>query len=116
MWLVDIVTWKTCIIDETLNSFNSTYSFESNKCADKAAKSVCIDNGGKCFTEIDGYYIEVIMNVVYGIIWYQWAKRTLEYLQKLPISDWHVLSKPDEILEDQEEEKLKEVNLKSEKN
>lgn len=63
-----------------------------NKCADKTAKVECVNNGGRCQIDIDGYYIEVAFNVVYGLLWYHWGKRTLEYLQKLQRKDWHVLS------------------------
>jgi MFS transporter, PAT family, solute carrier family 33 (acetyl-CoA transportor), member 1 len=116
MWFVDIVTWKSCVIDQSLNDFNSTYSFDANKCVDKTAKSECIDNGGRCNVDSDGYYTEVIINVIYGIIWYQWAKRILNYLQELPVSDWHVLSRTeDDDLEYPELEKLEESKRESTK-
>jgi MFS transporter, PAT family, solute carrier family 33 (acetyl-CoA transportor), member 1 len=108
LWLVDIITWKSCLIDDASKVLNSTYlSIDSNKCADKEAIKICVNSGGKCHTDIDGYYIEVIINLVYGIIWYQWAKRTLDFLQELPINNWHVLSKPDDDeIQDQEQENL----------
>lgn len=65
-----------------------------NKCVDKVAKAECINNGGTCKTDIDGYYIEVALNVIYGVIWYQWGKRVLIYLHSVQRHDWHVLSKP----------------------
>ena len=112
MWFVDIVTWKSCVIDETKDSFNgtytfnSTYSFDDNKCIDKIGKLACIENGGRCNIDSDGYYTEAVINVVYGIIWYQWAKRTINFLQELPISDWHVLSKVDSPLQIEELEQF----------
>lgn len=51
-----------------------------------------MENGGKCQIDIDGYYIEVALNVVYGIIWYQWGKRVLDHLQSLDLEEWHVMS------------------------
>jgi MFS transporter, PAT family, solute carrier family 33 (acetyl-CoA transportor), member 1 len=89
---VDVITWKSCVFDDAQDISNSTYSFINNKCIDKLGKSECIENGGRCNIDIDGYYIEAAMNVVYGIIWYQFGKRTLNFLQELPISDWRVLS------------------------
>lgn len=114
MWFVDIVTWKSCVIDDTKDSFNfnatslfnTTYSFDDNKCVDKIEKSACIYNGGRCNIDSDGYYTEVVINVVYGIIWYQWAKRTINFLQELPISDWHVLSKVDKPVQIEELEEF----------
>lgn len=101
LWFVDIITWKSCIYDEHRN-LNSTIDalsfslFAENKCINKDAKQECIANGGKCHIDIDGYYIEVAINVVYGIIWYQWGKRVLDYLQNLQRHEWHVLSsRPD---------------------
>jgi MFS transporter, PAT family, solute carrier family 33 (acetyl-CoA transportor), member 1 len=111
MWFVDVITWKSCVFDDAQDISNSTYSFNDNKCIDKLAKSECIDNGGRCNIDIDGYYIETAINVVYGIIWYQWAKRMLIFLQELPISDWHVLSKEylDDDLKDRKAEELREL-------
>lgn len=94
LWLVDIITWKSCISDQAI--LNATVYITGNKCADKAEKQLCIDEGGHCKIDIDGYYIEVAINVVYGIIWYQWGKRVLEHLQSLQRHEWHVLSsRPD---------------------
>jgi MFS transporter, PAT family, solute carrier family 33 (acetyl-CoA transportor), member 1 len=95
LWLVDVITWKSCVYDEITNS---TVILSDNKCVNKDAKSECIGSGGRCNIDIDGYYIEVALNVVYGLLWYSWGKRTLRYLQKLNLSEWHVLSqKPGEL-------------------
>lgn len=94
LWLVDIMTWRSCVVDD-FSSFNSTMilTIQDNKCSDKNSKEICKNFGGKCVIDIDGYYIEVALNVIYGICWYFWGRKMIEYLQKLPISDWHVLSK-----------------------
>ncbi|CRL01967.1 CLUMA_CG015131, isoform A [Clunio marinus] len=91
LWFVDIITWKSCIFDEASLS-NSTMLLTDNKCENKDAKLECTNNGGKCRIDIDGYYIEVALNVVYGIIWYQWGKRVLHHLQNLERHEWHILS------------------------
>lgn len=92
LWLVDIITWKTCVFDAS-NHGNVTFSLTDNNCADKVEKSECISNGGTCRIDVDGYYIEVALNVLYGVIWYQWGKRVLKYLQDVPQHEWHVLSR-----------------------
>lgn len=93
LWFADIITWKSCVADE-LYVGNATFSsMTDNKCADKVAKAECISNGGTCKIDIDGYYIEVALNVIYGVIWYQWGKRVLIYLQNVERHDWHILSK-----------------------
>lgn len=94
LWLVDIITWKSCVFDEAIaNATAATATATDNKCENQAAKQQCKDLGGRCNIDIDGYYIEIIINVVYGIIWYQWGKRVLEQLQNLKRHEWHVLSK-----------------------
>ena len=84
-----------------------------NKCINKEAKSECLDSGGQCRVDIDGYYIEVALNVVYGIIWFQWGKRMLRYLQDLPIKDWHVLSNQNQAVKSLENELLMIENKQS---
>lgn len=95
LWLVDIISWKRCIYEENFN--NSTSSdlnlLADNKCQDKIAKEICIKNGGHCHIDIDGYYIEGAFSVIYGIMFYFIAKRIIEYLEGLPLDDWHILTK-----------------------
>lgn len=87
LWLVDIITWKSCILND---SSNSTVYRTKSQCEDMDAKK--IDDNIRCHVVVDGYYIEVVINVIYGIIWYQWGKRTLNYLQNLERKDWLVFS------------------------
>ena len=89
LWFVDIITWKSCAYEEFTNS---TILLTDNKCAEKSEKAECISSGGFCRTDIDGYYIEVVLNVLYGIVWYQWGKKMLDYLQNLDTKEWYVLS------------------------
>jgi MFS transporter, PAT family, solute carrier family 33 (acetyl-CoA transportor), member 1 len=94
LWFAEVITWKSCVQNEiTHNSTISTFSFDHNKCTSSEAVAECISNGGTCRIDIDGYYIEVTLNVVYGILWYRFAKNFVENLETVPINDWHVLSK-----------------------
>lgn len=93
LWLVDVISWKRCIFENGTNSTLSHLNFLDNKCEDKIAKNICISNGGHCHIDIDGYYIEGIFSVIYGIIFYFISKRVIEYLEKLPLDDWHILTK-----------------------
>ena len=90
LWLVDIISWKNCIHDELSNS---TMTLSINKCENKDEKEICLKSGGKCHTEIDGYYIEAIFCIIYGLIFYKFNKKTIDYLGRLPKDDWHILSK-----------------------
>jgi len=63
LWLVDFITWKSCVYD----SFsNTTIPFNNNQCENLDAKSECVSNGGRCQVDIDGYYIEIAVNFIYG--------------------------------------------------
>lgn len=90
LWLVDIISWKECIHDDFSNS---TLTFDANKCANKEENEICVKNGGKCYTEVDGYYIEAVFNIIYGLVFYKIGKNLVEYLGRLSTDDWHVLSK-----------------------
>lgn len=92
LWLVDVISWKRCIFDDQLTSNSTMLNFD-NKCENKAAKALCIESGGHCHTDIDGFYIEGIVSIVYGLIFYRFGKKLIDYLERLPLDDWHVLSK-----------------------
>lgn len=79
LWMVDVLTWKRCS--------NS----DDNVCSDAADQERCTEEGGKCNIEIDGYYIEILVCLAYGILWYQWGKHQIRNLQQLPLSAWRVV-------------------------
>lgn len=110
LWFVDVISWKRCIFDEN-SATNSTtgdlFFIDDNKCQDKAAKDVCLSNGGYCHIDIDGYYIEGVFSVLYGIIFYLFAKKLIRYLERLPLDDWHILTKK---INSIESERLNEVS------
>lgn len=91
IWLVDAITWRSCAYNVDHFS-NSTRFLLDNRCEDDFAKTKCLESGGQCQIDIDGYYIEIAMNVVYGVIWFYFARKVINYLEHLPVSDWHVLS------------------------
>lgn len=51
----------------------------------------CTTGGGKCRIDVDGYYIEIGVCLVYGILWYAWGKHQIRYLQSLPLKAWRVV-------------------------
>lgn len=91
IWLVDVLTWRSCYF--TGNSSNSTL-VRGFDCSDEISQNQCAFEGGKCMIDIDGYYIEVVVNTLLGIIWVFWARKVIAKLEKLPLSEWHVLSNP----------------------
>jgi PAT family acetyl-CoA transporter-like MFS transporter 1 len=93
LWLVDKITWRSCLFSEDALSHNSTLLPLDNKCETKVAKELCAASGGKCHIDIDGYYIEICINVVYGIIWFYFGRKLIIHLQNLPTKDWYLLTK-----------------------
>lgn len=93
LWLVDIISYRRCIFDESfLNNSTLTLPLE-NKCVDKIEKELCFKSGGRCHTDIDGYYIEVLFNVIYGIIWFYFGRKLIMHLQNLQTNEWYILTK-----------------------
>jgi MFS transporter, PAT family, solute carrier family 33 (acetyl-CoA transportor), member 1 len=88
LWLVDVLTWKTCVYDST--SLNSTRLFIDNDCSDENLVSQCTEDGGKCEITVDGFYIEAVINTCFGILWYLYTRRYAVKLQELPLEAWHV--------------------------
>lgn len=102
LWFVDIITWRRCIFDESMLANSTDLPFD-NKCENKVDKEMCTKFGGKCHTDVDGYYIEVCMNVIYGIIWFYFGRKLILHLQSLPSKEWFVLTKTNTYREDEEE-------------
>lgn len=90
LWLTEIITWKSCVSDGSENDFGAP-TLSNSTCASKIEQEDCLKVGGKCRIDIDGYYIEVILCLIYGIFWYKWGRTKISYLQKLPINAWRVI-------------------------
>lgn len=95
LWLVDIITWKSCVANEGFEFSNSTAHLISNNCIDSVSIGECVKNNGTCFTHIDGFYIEVGFAVTFAVFWYYFALKLIRKLQNLPIKSWHILTRPD---------------------
>lgn len=91
LWLTDIITWKTCVEADKESDFSAP-QLGNNSCLNHLEQEDCTKIGGACRLDIDGYYIEIILCLIYGIFWYRWGRSKINYLQKLPIRSWHVFS------------------------
>lgn len=111
LWLVDVLTWKQCAIQTTelnlgLNNTCQTKTEEEvcrsqfgklfyyNRKFMLIAQSLCLQEcvklGGKCETSIDGYYLECLICLIYGLCWYKWGTSQIRYLQSLPLKVWKI--------------------------
>ncbi|KAF4525583.1 hypothetical protein B566_EDAN010442 [Ephemera danica] len=82
LWLVDSLTWRTC----------SGGTLNATSCLGQNLKEACIAGGGECLTQIDGYYVESLVCVVFGFLWLRWGHRTIQRLQSHPESAWQVFN------------------------
>ncbi|XP_033208193.1 acetyl-coenzyme A transporter 1 [Belonocnema kinseyi] len=79
LWFVDALTFRQCSNDA------------SNDCSTAEEKGFCLKNGGACTTNLDGYYIEIILCFIIGCLWFRWGRRKIEFLQARPLSAWKVV-------------------------
>lgn len=47
-------------------------------------------DGGECMILVDGYFIEVTICTVCGVLWYLLQRKSLKKLQSRPIEAWQV--------------------------
>ncbi|XP_028418748.1 acetyl-coenzyme A transporter 1-like [Dendronephthya gigantea] len=79
LWFVDVLTWKSCI---------GTTNTTDVSCNTKLDEKLCMDSGGTCITDIDGYYIETVICVCIGFLWLRWKRNTTKKLQDQHPSTW----------------------------
>uniref|UniRef100_A0A2S2PAI9 Acetyl-coenzyme A transporter 1 n=1 Tax=Schizaphis graminum TaxID=13262 RepID=A0A2S2PAI9_SCHGA len=78
LWLVDILTFKQC----TTSS--------QNYCSASTLIKSCRAAGGKCSTIIDGFYAEVVISSILGVIWFYIIKKPLINLHLSDRKSWLV--------------------------
>jgi len=81
LWLTDVLTWRKCTTDET------------NLCLNQAEKDQCKAGDGTCDVDVDGYYLELLICLIFGIVWFRWAREKISQLQTLPVKAWHVVKR-----------------------
>merc|ERR1712173_281523 len=100
LWWVDVLTYKQCDITsiKSIKDQNITLtqmdSLKLNKCHGKDESKSCENHGGKCVTEIEGYFVESVICVSLGFLWLVlWGWRTIKKLQAASEDDWRVVNK-----------------------
>ncbi|KAK8751963.1 hypothetical protein OTU49_011363 [Cherax quadricarinatus] len=76
---VSELTWKSCSGVVNILSCNNKHNEEA-----------CESEGGVCITDIDGYYVESVILVIFGFLWMKWGLKTIKRIQNLPTSAWTV--------------------------
>ena len=75
LWFIDPLTFKSCSVD-------------GFPCKDSISQDKCKSLAGECLTVIDGYYIEVLLCIIIGLIWFRWGKSKIKMLQNKHSSAW----------------------------
>jgi len=87
LWIIDQLTWKRCDFGSSPKNIS-----ESNVCDGTEETSECESNGGKCIVEVDGYYIESMICIIFGFLYLiSWGWKTVKTLQNANEKDWRVI-------------------------
>lgn len=94
LWLLDKITWRKCneTTSRDFSNLTNSFNFDLNKCSNHEEKEICVENMGQCNIIVDGYYIEIFISLIYGLIWMKIFKSIIDQLQKYPRESWFVLS------------------------
>ncbi|VVC28211.1 Major facilitator superfamily domain,Acetyl-coenzyme A transporter 1 [Cinara cedri] len=77
--MVKVLTFSKCSND-----------FRNNNYSTSVLKPSCDTNNGNYLVTVDGYYVEVIISMIIGLIWYLSCKKPIKNLQKLSLSHWSI--------------------------
>ncbi|CAF0992314.1 unnamed protein product [Brachionus calyciflorus] len=91
LYLINLLTFKSCVQDGFENSFNNvTINFQANKCSSTIDIKECKEMGGKCITDFDAYYYLVLGFSFLGFMWLIVFRRLYLSLASLPKSKWEI--------------------------
>eukprot|EP00731_Ephydatia_muelleri_P014852 Em0008g572a len=78
LWLVDVVSFKDCT---GVTDFNLD-------CDNYNELQLCEAAGGKCVTNVDGYYVLSIACILLGLLWMGWQRNRMNRLQAMDEAAW----------------------------
>ncbi|KAM8905505.1 acetyl-coenzyme A transporter 1 [Spinachia spinachia] len=76
LWMVDPLTWKEC------------QGAAGQSCGSPEEAGLCAREGGVCVTTLDGYYVESVLCVVIGLVWWVWFGKKMRRLQEQAPAAW----------------------------
>eukprot|EP00088_Acartia_fossae_P033504 TRINITY_DN3429_c0_g2_i4.p1 TRINITY_DN3429_c0_g2~~TRINITY_DN3429_c0_g2_i4.p1 ORF type:complete len:529 (+),score=65.39 TRINITY_DN3429_c0_g2_i4:57-1643(+) len=87
LWCVDTLTLAECKGQHSEGGVQL-----HGTCVGKEGAEQCHRMGGTCNVYSDGYYVEVVICVLIGCVWYLvWGSRTIKRLQDQPQESWRVV-------------------------
>ncbi|XP_061493098.1 acetyl-coenzyme A transporter 1 [Rhineura floridana] len=76
LWLVDPLTAKECV------------GAQGHNCGTTAAAELCTKEGGSCIITLDGYYVESVICMTLGFVWWLFLGPKFKKLQDERASSW----------------------------
>ncbi|XP_017275471.1 acetyl-coenzyme A transporter 1 [Kryptolebias marmoratus] len=76
LWMVDPLTSKEC------------QGAAGQSCGSAVEAGLCVKEGGVCVTTLDGYYVESVVCVVIGLVWWVWLGKKMKRLQEQSPAAW----------------------------
>ncbi|KAM4567136.1 acetyl-coenzyme A transporter 1 isoform 1-T4 [Odontesthes bonariensis] len=76
LWMVDPLTSKEC------------QGAPGQSCGSSVEAGLCAMEGGVCVTTLDGYFVESLVCVVIGLVWWLWLGKKMRRLQDQSPSAW----------------------------
>ncbi|XP_034404695.1 acetyl-coenzyme A transporter 1 [Cyclopterus lumpus] len=76
LWMVDPLTSKEC------------QGAVGQSCGSVEEVGLCVKEGGACVTTLDGYYVESVVCVVIGLVWWVWFGKKMRRLQEQKPAAW----------------------------
>ncbi|KAM9317886.1 acetyl-coenzyme A transporter 1 [Pholidichthys leucotaenia] len=76
LWLVDPLTSKEC------------QGAAGQSCSTAEEVGLCVKESGVCVTTLDGYYVESVVCVVIGLVWWLWLGKKMRRLQEQRPAAW----------------------------
>lgn len=87
---MDSLTTRECLgHDETILEIGS------HTCSNVDERTACKEAGGECLIIRDGFYVEMVICTVLGVLWLAFYYRRIMYLQNLKIEKWRVANTSD---------------------
>uniref|UniRef100_A0A0N4ZV66 Acetyl-coenzyme A transporter 1 n=1 Tax=Parastrongyloides trichosuri TaxID=131310 RepID=A0A0N4ZV66_PARTI len=83
--IIDMLTVQNCIDKDSGNILG--------ECKTSKGHQSCVDNGHTCSFYIDGYYLSVVLGIIFGILWLLMLWKPIQRLQRIPRDEWLIFKK-----------------------
>uniref|UniRef100_K3WIB8 Acetyl-coenzyme A transporter 1 n=1 Tax=Globisporangium ultimum (strain ATCC 200006 / CBS 805.95 / DAOM BR144) TaxID=431595 RepID=K3WIB8_GLOUD len=90
LWAVDYLTTRECLgHDETVLAIGS------HTCSNADERAACTAAGGECLIIQDGFFLEIAVCTVLGVLWLVYFHHRIGFLQNLKVDKWRIANGSD---------------------